>query len=104
MKQQFTMKHLSRRTATLLSAIAMLALCFPVQAQDENLLLHYSFEGATSTTVPDQSASGVTAQLKNQAKVVKMGRYHVLDLGNGSLSGRIRLSAPGVVADLTKAS
>lgn len=101
MKQQFTMKHLSRRTATLLSAIAMLALCFPVQAQDENLLLHYSFEGATSTTVPDQSASGVTAQLKNQAKVVKMGRYHVLDLGNGSGYLDMTASAGALVRNLT---
>ncbi len=56
-----------------------------VHAQDENgLCLHYNFEGVKGTSVPDASGSGATATLKNQAQVVEMGKYHVLDLGNGS--------------------
>lgn len=34
--------------------------------------------------MPDASTSSVTAELKNEAKVFKMGKYHALDLGNGS--------------------
>lgn len=56
-----------------------------VHAQDENgLCLHYNFEGVKGTSVPDASGSGATATLKNQAQIVEMGKYHVLDLGNGS--------------------
>lgn len=68
-----------------------LALCFfamlsvSVHAQNEDgLCLHYDFEGVEGTSVPDASGSNVTATLRNQAQVIEMGQYHVLNLGNGT--------------------
>lgn len=53
-------------------------------AQEDTLLLHYDFSQVSGTTVSDQSASGVSARLISQAKVETMGKYHVLNLGNGT--------------------
>ena len=53
-------------------------------AQNAKLVLHYDFEGVTGTTVPNQTATQADAQLKNQATIEKMGKYHVLSLGNGT--------------------
>ena len=76
---------------------AFLLMATNVMAQDENLVLHYTFDNVSGTSVSDASASGVTAKLVNQAKVEKMGKYSVLNLGanNGYLD---MTSAAGEVA------
>ncbi len=50
---------------------------------DENLKLHFDFSNVSGTQVTDV-ASSVKGKLMNQAKVIKMGDYNVLDLGNGT--------------------
>lgn len=55
-----------------------------LQAQDENLRLHLDFEQVEGTTVKDAASSGLSATLKNEATVMQVGKYHVLDLGNGT--------------------
>lgn len=77
MRQLQKFKKISLTLATVFMGIS-------ATAQTENLKLHYTFEGVTSTHVPDVSASATTAELKNNAKVFKMGKYHALDLGNGT--------------------
>ena len=52
-------------------------------AQDENLKMRFNFEDVSGTSVKDD-VSGITAKTVGVAKVVEMGPYHVLDLGNGS--------------------
>lgn len=52
------------------------------QAQENGLRLHLDFEQVNGTSVTDAAGSGITASLKNQAKVNEMGKFHVLDLGN----------------------
>ena len=75
---------------------AFLLMATNAMAQDENLVLHYTFDNVNGTSVSDASASGVTAKLVNQAKVEKMGKYNVLNLGtaNGYLD---MTSAAGAV-------
>ena len=75
---------------------AFLLMATNVMAQDENLVLHYTFDNVSGTSVSDASASGVTAKLVNQAKVEKIGKYNVLNLGtaNGYLD---MTSAAGAV-------
>lgn len=67
-----------------LVALCCLLAVLPGRAQDTALLLHYTFEGVDGTTVPDRSQSGVDARLMNQATVMSMGKYHVMDLGHGT--------------------
>lgn len=56
-----------------------------LQAQTDGLRLRYDFEQTSGASVSDVSPEGgVTATLKNQAQVVEMGKYHVLDLGSGT--------------------
>lgn len=76
---------------------AFLLMATNAMAQDENLVLHYTFDNVNGTSVSDASASGVTAKLVNQVKVEKMGKYSVLNLGanNGYLD---MTSAAGEVA------
>ncbi len=54
-----------------------------VQAQEENLVMQFDFTNVQGTTVVDH-ISGINARVMNQAQVVPMGKYHVLDLGNGT--------------------
>ena len=66
-------------------AAALVATAGPqAAAQEDGLLMDFDFENASGTSVPDAATSGITATLHNQAKVVEMGKYHVLDLGNGT--------------------
>ena len=66
-------------------AAALVAAAGPqAAAQEDGLLMDFDFENASGTSVPDAATSGITATLHNQAKVVEMGKYHVLDLGNGT--------------------
>lgn len=78
------MKSKSTPLRTLLAScfMALVALC--VHAQADGLRLHFNFEQASGTTVSDATDSGITASLKNQAKVKEMGKYHILDLGTES--------------------
>ena len=63
-----------------LSIIAMAGTAF---AQNERLKLHFDFSDVSGTQVKD-NASGITAKTVGVAKVMKMGAYNVLDLGNNT--------------------
>ncbi len=94
------MRTTRERFRTLL-ALCLAAFAAPLlQAQDEGLTLRYDFEGTSGTSVPDASPSGVTATLRGEAQVEEMGKYHVLDLGDGS--GYLDLT--GAAGDVFKAS
>jgi hypothetical protein len=58
-------------------------LAITVTGQDEHLKMHFSFDNVNGTEVTD-NVSGVKAKLMNQATVVQVGEYSVLDLGNGT--------------------
>lgn len=82
-KTKITMKNFRH------SLRAFCAVCFAafagltLQAQDENLRYRLDFEQVNGTTVTDAVAS-TQATLKNQASIMEMGKYHVLNLGNGT--------------------
>ena len=84
---------------------ALLAIVLPVMqlsAQtDEGLVIHYDFENVTGKAVPDASGNGVRATLVNQATVDEMGKYHVLNLGNGTGYLNMTSSAGSAVKNLT---
>ena len=52
-------------------------------AQEEHLVMRFDFENVDGKNVTDP-VSGITAKVMNQASVVEMGSYKVLDLGNGT--------------------
>ena len=81
------MKNLGKIHRILLGGIMCFMLSPCVLAQEEGLVLHYSFENTTGVSVPDMSGSQINGTLKNNAKVEKMGKYSVLNLGaaNGYL-------------------
>ncbi len=66
----------------LLMAAFLLTLSTVAWAQDEHLRLHFDFSQVQGTTVTDVAA-GVNAKLVGVAKVEQVGRYGVLNLGNG---------------------
>jgi hypothetical protein len=68
-------------------------------ATDENLKLHYDFSRVSGTTVSDV-AGGTSATLSGAAAVKQVGKYHVLDLGNGSGYLNMGSAAGSVVQDL----
>ncbi len=68
-------------------------------AQEENLRLQFNFENVDGKNVTDP-ISGVTAKLMSQAKVVEMGKYKVLDLGNGTGYLDMTKNAGTIVKDL----
>ena len=47
----------------------------------QGLVLHYDFQTAGGTTVPDKSTSGIDATLRNGAAIDVMGDWALLDLG-----------------------
>lgn len=51
--------------------------------QDENLKIHFDFSNVSGTSVTD-NVSGITAHALSGAKVVEVGKYHALQLGDGS--------------------
>lgn len=59
-------------------------------AQNENVKMRFDFTNVSGSNVTDD-ISGVTAKLMGAAKVIDMGLYRVLDLGNGS--GHLDLTA-----------
>lgn len=52
-------------------------------AQTDGLVMRYDFTDVSGVNVND-AVSGITASLQNGASVEKMGRYSVLNLGNGT--------------------
>ncbi len=65
----------------------------------EHLRMHFDFSNVSGKSVKDD-VSGVTASLKGVAKVVEMGRYHLLDLGNVSGYLDMTRDAGVIVKDL----
>ena len=51
---------------------------------DESLVIHYNFENNSGIHVPDATGNHSDARLMNQATIVQMGNYRVLNLGNGT--------------------
>lgn len=70
-----TRRALSLLTVLLLAAVSSLS----VQAQ--KLKMQFDFSKVSGTKVTD-NVTGVNATLLNSAKVMEMGKYHVLSLGN----------------------
>lgn len=65
--------------------LLILLLCgfIHARAQENNLKMKLDFEKVSGTNVTD-AVSGITMKIMGSAKIAKMGKYHVLDLGNGS--------------------
>ncbi len=87
----------NRLTAVCVASLLTVA---SVNAQ-ENVVLRYTFDNVNGTSVPDASASGVTAKLMNSAKVEAMGKYNVLNLGASSGYLDMTSAAGAVVKELT---
>jgi len=66
-----------------LSLIFLLLIHLVVMADDEHLVMQFNFKQVNGSITKD-SISGISASMVNTAKVVEMGDYHVLDLGNGT--------------------
>lgn len=64
--------------------LSLAFVCHTALAQKSDLLLHYDFSEVSGSNVTDQSSSGITARLMNNAKVEQMGKYHVLNLGTSN--------------------
>jgi len=67
----------------LLLFICLLMAVVSSKAQDENLKMKFDFNNVSGTSVKDD-VSGITATVMSSAKVMNMGKYKVLDLGNGT--------------------
>ena len=70
-----------------------------VYAQEAQLKLHFDFSNVTSTSVKD-TVSGITARMMRDASVKSMGKYKVLDLGNGSGYLNMTVRAGRIVSKL----
>lgn len=66
--------------------------------QDDALKMQIDFSQATGAAVAD-AVSGITATACGPASVVPMGKYHVLDLGNGAGYLDLTASAGEILAD-----
>ncbi len=62
--------------------------------------IHYTFKNVNGKTVADDSGSGYDAKLVSSATVREMGKYNVLDLGNGSGYLDMTTNAGEVIKDL----
>ncbi len=70
-----------KRIRLLLTLVALFAL-MGVRANDTGLKLHFDFSNATGNNVPEVVSGGtINGQLMNNAKIVKIGKYYMLDLG-----------------------
>ena len=72
-----------RKYVLLMVALSIIAMAGTTFAQNERLKLHFDFSDVSGTQVKD-NASGITAKTVGVAKVMKMGAYNVLDLGNNT--------------------
>ena len=81
--------YMKKKMLTMLLLLGMATWATEAHSQEsddpyaENLQLHFDFSNVSGTNVKD-NISGVTASLKGAAKVIEMGQYHVLDLGNAT--------------------
>ena len=71
------------RRAMQASLCALLLLTGQVQAQDENLRLHFDFTSVEGTTVRD-NVTGLAAKTVGNAAVKSIGKYRVLELGESN--------------------
>ena len=78
------MKSKRNRFRTLLASCLIVCAGHTAMGQENGLRLHFDFKNMNGTSVSDTECSGITASLKNEATVSKMGKYRVLDLGSGS--------------------
>lgn len=73
-----------KRFRLLLMFVALLN-ALGIWAEEANLKLHFNFENATGNAVPEAVSGGtLKGTLQNNAKVEKMGKYHVLNLGSAN--------------------
>lgn len=73
-----------KRFRLLLMFVALLN-ALGIWAEEANLKLHFNFENATGNAVPEAISGGtLKGTLQNNAKVEKMGKYHVLNLGSAN--------------------
>ena len=71
-----------KRFRLLLTFFALLN-ALGIWADEANLKLHFNFENAAGNAVPEAVSGGtLKGTLQNNAKVEKMGKYHVLNLGS----------------------
>ena len=68
----------------LLPLFLMLSLIQTALAQTDDLYLGFDFSQVNGSTITDNTGRGIQAKLMNEAKVEKMGTFHVLNLGNGT--------------------
>lgn len=62
----------------------MISLIQTALAQTNDLYLSYDFSQVNGSTITDNTGRGIQARLMNEAKIEKMGTFHVLNLGNGT--------------------
>lgn len=67
----------------------------------ENLVLHYDFSNVSGTSVTDMSPTGADAELKGSAKIIAVGKYYAVDLGNGN--GYVDMNAAKKAGAVVKA-
>ena len=73
-----------KRFRLLLMFVALLN-ALGIWAEEANLKLHFNFENVTGNAVPEAVSGGtLKGTLQNNAKVEKMGKYHVLNLGSAN--------------------
>ena len=79
----------------------LLFLCTTIWAQqDDALRLRMDFGEAAGSTVED-AVSGIAARVVSPAHIVEMGKYRVLDLGNGAGYLDLTASVGALFADCT---
>ena len=90
-----------KRFRLLLMFVALLN-ALGIWAEEANLKLHFNFENATGNAVPEAVSGGtLKGTLQNNAKVEKMGKYHVLNLGSANGYFDMGADAGKVMAECT---
>ena len=90
-----------KRFRLLLMFVALLN-ALGIWAEEANLKLHFNFENATGNAVPEAVSGGtLKGTLQNNAKVEKMGKYHVLNLGSANGYFDMGAGAGKVMAECT---
>lgn len=90
-----------KRFRLLLMFVALLN-ALGIWAEEANLKLHFNFENATGNAVPEAVSGGtLKGTLQNNAKLEKMGKYHVLNLGSANGYFDMGAGAGKVIAGCT---
>lgn len=90
-----------KRFRLLLTFFALLN-ALGIWADEANLKLHFNFENAAGNAVPEAVSGGtLKGTLQNNAKVEKMGKYHVLNLGSTNGYFDMGVGAGKVIAGCT---